>query len=35
MKKEAERDRDRIIACIVVFWPIVIAIIDRVIRELS
>lgn len=36
MKKEkSEWDKDRIIACIVVFWPIVIAIIDRAIRELS
>jgi len=32
---KSERDKDRIIACIVVFWPIAIAIIDRVIRELS
>ena len=30
---ESERDRDRIIACIVVFWPIAIAIIDRVLKE--
>lgn len=31
---KTERDRDRIIACIVVFWPIVIAIIDRVLKEM-
>ena len=31
---KTERDKDRIIACIVVFWPIVIAIIDRVLKEI-
>lgn len=31
---KTERDRDRIIAFIVVFWPIVIAIIDRVLKEI-
>lgn len=35
MKKEkSEWDSERIIACIVVFWPILLAIIDRVMREL-
>lgn len=33
-EKKSERDRERIIACIVVFWPIIIAIVDRVLREL-
>ena len=31
---KSERDIDRIIAWIVVFWPIVIAIIDRVLKEM-
>lgn len=31
---KTERDRDRIIACIVVFLPIIIAIIDRVLKEM-
>lgn len=36
MKKEkkTERDSERIIALLLVVWPIILAIVDRVLREL-